>query len=65
MQIDHIRDTVERLEKLIKIPFSELYFVECLLLDLYDSGFKAGQSSRSDKDYEQGYRDGKNDKDED
>jgi len=55
------QEIMDELEKLIDIPLGKLLDVECLLMELYDCGFRNGQDTRSSSDYNQGYRDGKAD----
>ena len=52
---------LNKLEKRFNLKIEDLHWVESLLFDVYTKGFEYGQATRNDKDYEQGYRDGKQD----
>jgi len=55
---DEIQVFLEKFEKEFKLNLTQLNWVDQRLEELYAYAFENGQESRSDKDYDEGYKDG-------
>jgi hypothetical protein len=54
-----IQNYLNVFEKKFKLNLEDLFWVESELSRIYEDGFDWGQKTRSEKDYDEGYKDGK------
>ena len=61
MYYNVLDNELKKLEELLNPSLEQLYIVDRSLNAVYDVGFENGQNTRSDKDWDDGYKDGHRD----
>ena len=61
MYYNVLDDELKKLEELLNLSLEQLNIVDQSLNNVYDVGFENGKNTRSDSDYDEGYKDGHRD----
>ena len=54
----NVKDWSKKFDDKLKLSLSDLFWLEEIIEDIWNEGFKNGKGGRSEDDYEQGYKDG-------